>query len=225
MIVPSTLVLAQSITQNDVLLLIGIVVLIFCSAFCSASETAYSSINSLRLKTLAEEKKKGSGKAIYITENFEKTLSCILTFNNLVNIACTTIAGYLFAKFVIDPTIANLLNTVVLTIVILIFGEILPKAKAKANSEKYALRYSGAVYFLLRYALIYYPFYLLQKKITKKNPSSCDEGFVDFRYGSYLTQPTLFFFVAPLITKRVPIIRAIEMGRTMYQLGMKPAST
>ena len=170
MIVPSTLVLAQSITQNDVLLLIGIVVLIFCSAFCSASETAYSSINSLRLKTLAEEKKKGSGKAIYITENFEKTLSCILTFNNLVNIACTTVAGYLFAKFFINkPTIANLLNTVVLTIVILIFGEILPKAKAKANPEKYALRYSGAIYFLLRYSLIYYPFYLLQKKITKKN--------------------------------------------------------
>ena len=168
MIVPSTLVLAQSITQNDILLLIGIVVLIFCSAFCSASETAYSSINSLRLKTLAEEKKKGSGKAIYITENFEKTLSCILTFNNLVNIACTTVAGYLFAKFVIDPTIANLLNTVVLTIVILIFGEILPKAKAKANPEKYALRYSGAVYFLLRYSVIYYPFYFLQKKITKK---------------------------------------------------------
>ncbi len=168
MIVPSTLVLAQTVAQSDILLLIGIIILIFCSAFCSSSETAYSSVNSIRLKSLAEEKKKGSGKAIYITENFEKTLSCILTFNNLVNIGCTTIAGYLFAKYILDPTLANLLNTVVLTIIILIFGEILPKARAKANPEKYALRYANTIYFLLKYAIIYYPFYALQKRITKK---------------------------------------------------------
>ena len=168
MVVPSTMFLAQIITQSDVILLLGIIILIYCSAFCSASETAYSSCNSLRLKTLAEEKRKGSRKAIYITENFEKTLSCILTFNNLVNIACTTIAGYLFGKFIINPTIANLLNTVVLTIVILIFGEILPKARAKANPEKYALRHAGAIYFLLKYTFIYYPFYFLQKQITRK---------------------------------------------------------
>ena len=168
MVVPSTMFLAQIITQSDVILLLGIIILIYCSSFCSASETAYSSCNSLRLKTLAEEKRKGARKAIYITENFEKTLSCILTFNNLVNIACTTIAGYLFGKFIINPTIANLLNTVVLTIVILIFGEILPKARAKANPEKYALRHAGAIYFLLKYAFIYYPFYFLQKQITRK---------------------------------------------------------
>lgn len=168
MVVPSTMFLAQIITQSDVILLLGTIILIYCSSFCSASETAYSSCNSLRLKTLAEEKRKGSRKAIYITENFEKTLSCILTFNNLVNIACTTIAGYLFGKFIINPTIANLLNTVVLTIVILIFGEILPKARAKANPEKYALRHAGAIYFLLKYSFIYYPFYFLQKQITRK---------------------------------------------------------
>lgn len=167
MIVPSTLILARSITQGDIILLLGIIALIFCSAFCSASETAYSSSNSLRLKTLAEEKKPGARKAIYITENFERTLSCILTFNNLVNIACTTIAGYLFGKFIINPTLANLLNTIILTVVILIFGEIIPKAKAKTNPEKYALRYSGAIYFLLKYALIYYPFYLLQRRKAK----------------------------------------------------------
>lgn len=168
MVVPSTMFLAQIITQSDVILLLGIIILIYCSSFCSASETAYSSCNSLRLKTLAEEKRKGARKAIYITENFEKTLSCILTFNNLVNIASTTIAGYLFGKFIVNPTISNLLNTVVLTIIILIFGEILPKARAKANPEKYALRNAGAVYFLLKYALIYYPFYFLQKQITRK---------------------------------------------------------
>ena len=175
MVVPSTIILAQNIlgkiTSGDIFLLVSVVILIFCSAFCSASETAYSSSNSLRLKSLAEEKRSGARKAIYIAENFERALSCILTFNNLVNIACTTIAGYLFGKFILNPTISNLLNTVVLTVIILIFGEIFPKAKAKANPEKYALKFSGGVYFLLKYSVIYYPFYWLQRKMTKRKES------------------------------------------------------
>ncbi len=173
MIVPSNNLLmsifsGKAITSSDIFSLIGIILLICCSAFFSSSETAYSSSNSLRLKTLAEEKRSGARKAIYITENFEKTLSCLLTFNNLVNISCTSIASYLFAKFIINPTLSNLLNTVILTIIILIFGEILPKAAAKANPEKTALKQASIVVFLLRYSFIYYPFYLLQKKITHK---------------------------------------------------------
>lgn len=167
----SILLASTNFTQGDIFSIIGIILLIFCSAFCSASETAYSSSNSLRLKSLAEEKAHGARRAIYIVENFEKTLSCILTFNNLVNIASTSIAGYLFAKFIVNPTLANLLNTVVLTIVILIFGEILPKATAKKNPEKFALKFSGAIYFLLKYSMIYYPFYLLQKLSFKKKNS------------------------------------------------------
>lgn len=169
MIHPCSILLASTkLTQGDIFSIIGIILLIICSAFCSASETAYSSSNTLRLKTLAEEKTHGARRAIYIVENFEKTLSCILTFNNLVNIACTSIAAYLFAKYVTNPTLANLLNTIVLTVVILIFGEILPKATAKKNPEKYALKFSGTIYFLLKYALIYYPFYFLQKLAFRK---------------------------------------------------------
>lgn len=169
---PCSILARTTFTQGDLLSIIGIVLLIICSAFFSASETAYSSSNSLRLKTLAEEKAKGARKAIYITENFEKTLSCILTFNNLVNIASTTIAGYLFAKFVVNPTLANLSNTVILTIIILIFGEILPKARAKRNPEVTALKYSGIIYFMLKYSFIYYPFYWLQKASVKKHKVS-----------------------------------------------------
>ena len=172
MVVPSNLfaqiLTGKAFTKVDVFTIIGIILLICCSAFFSASETAYSSSNTLRLKTLAEEKQKGARKAIYITENFEKTLSVLLTFNNLVNIACTSIASYLFVKFIANPTISNLLNTVVLTIIILIFGEILPKAVAKADPEKMALNFSGVVAFLLKYTVfLYYPFYLLQKKALK----------------------------------------------------------
>lgn len=168
MVHPCSFIASTTFTQGDLLSIIGILLLIVCSGFCSSSETAYSSSNTLRLKTLAEEKAHGARKAIYIVENFEKTLSCILTFNNLVNIASTSIAAYLFAKFITNPTIANLLNTVALTIIILIFGEILPKAKAKRNPEKCALAFSGIVYFLLKYSFIYYPFYWLQKLSKRK---------------------------------------------------------
>ena len=102
MVVPSNLIAqiltGKAFTKVDVFTIIGIILLICCSAFFSASETAYSSSNTLRLKTLAEEKQKGARKAIYITENFEKTLSVLLTFNNLVNIACTSIANKVFNK-------------------------------------------------------------------------------------------------------------------------------
>lgn len=167
MVVPRDFILFKAITKGDILSFVGVILLIVCSAFFSSSETAYSSSNSLRLKTLAEEKRKGARKAIYITENFERTLSCILTFNNLVNIACTTLAGYLLSKFIVNPTLSNLLNTVVLTIFILIFGEILPKAKAKTDPDKTALKYSAVMCFLLKYTIVlYYPFYFLQKKLT-----------------------------------------------------------
>lgn len=171
---PCSILASTTLTQGDLFSVIGIIFLIICSAFFSASETAYSSCNSLRLKSLAEEKAHGARKAIYICENFERTLSCILTFNNLVNIAGTSIAAYLFAKVLyFNPTLANLLNTVVLTIIILIFGEILPKATAKKNPEKTALKFSGVIYFLLKYSLIYYPFYWLQKlSIKKKNETN-----------------------------------------------------
>lgn len=175
MVAPCGLILSISFNKTDIFSLLAIVFLIICSALFSASETAYSSSNTLRLKSLAEEKHSGAKKAIYVTENFERTLSCILTFNNLVNIACTSIAAYLFAKYITNPTLANLLNTIILTIIILIFGEILPKAKAKKNPEKTAVKNSAIIYFLLKYfCFLYYPFYWLQKATCKKNSETTD---------------------------------------------------
>ena len=157
------------ITTTDILLMIGTVILIAFSAFFSSSETAFTSANNLRLRTFAEEKKKGARKAIYISEHYEKAITTILVGNNLVNIACTTICAYLFAKFILNPTLANILNTVILTVVILIFGEILPKSLAKANPEKYALRFSGVLHFIIILLTpICYPFRKLQQ-ISKQH--------------------------------------------------------
>jgi len=171
---------SSSITQNllcsakfgvpDALAILGIIVLLAFSAFFSSAETAFSRANLIRMKNYADEKKKGARRAVYICENFDKTLSTILVGNNLVNIASTTICAYLLSKFVVNPTLSNLLNTVVMTIIILIFGEILPKSLAKNNPEGYALKISGFLFFLMKVLTpITFLFGLMQKAANKKS--------------------------------------------------------
>ena len=104
---------------TDGFTIFAIVLLLCCSAFFSASETAFSTANLLRIKSYADEKVKGARRALYIMENFDKSLVCLLVGNNLVNIASTTLCAYLFGKFVVNPTLINLLNTVLMTIIIL----------------------------------------------------------------------------------------------------------
>lgn len=155
---------------TDVLAIVGVVILIMFSAFFSASETAFTKANMLRLRSYADEKKKGARRAIYICEHSDKALSTILVGNNLVNIASTTICAYLFSKFIVNPTLSNLMNTVIMTIIILIFGEILPKSISKAYPDKVALKFSGFLYFLMKVLTpISFLFGLLQKVVTRKN--------------------------------------------------------
>jgi len=159
--------LATNMTTNIVLIL-SIVLLLCCSAFFSGAETAFTTVSNLRFRTLAENKVKGARKAVYISENYKKTLTTILVGNNLVNIACTTICAYLFSNLIKNPTLSNVLNTVVMTIIVLIFGEILPKAVGKMNGEKMALRFSGALFFLMKVLTpITLPFLALQNKMVK----------------------------------------------------------
>lgn len=154
--------------MTDILSVVSVILLLLLSSFFSASETAFSSVNTLRIKTYAEEKVKGARRAQYICDHYDKALACLLVGNNLVNIANTTICAYMFSRFVLNPTIANILNTVIMTIVILIFGEILPKAYAKHNSEKYVLRFSGAIYAFMKIIyIVAVPFFALQKLVLK----------------------------------------------------------
>ena len=162
-----TLLVANA--TSSVVLSISIVVLLLCSAFFSCSETAFTSISNLRLRSMAENKVKGARKAVYIKENYQKTLTTILVGNNLVNIACTTICAYLFTSLIKNPTLANVLNTVIMTIIVLIFGEITPKAKAKINSEKIALKFSGALYVLVKiFTPVTWVFIKLQSAMVKQ---------------------------------------------------------
>ncbi len=156
-------------TTTNVVLLISIIALLFCSAFFSCSETAFTSVSNLRLRSMAENKVKGARKAVYIKENYQKTLTTILVGNNLVNIACTTICAYLFTSLIKNPTLANVLNTVIMTLIVLIFGEITPKAIAKMNSERTALRFSGILFFLIKlFTPITWVFVKLQNAMVKQ---------------------------------------------------------
>lgn len=147
-----------------------IVVLIICSAFFSGCETAFTSVNSMRMRHYADEKVKGARKAVWICDHYDITLSTLLVGNNLVNIGATTICAFLISSAITDPTLSNILNTVVMTIVLLVCGEITPKALAKHNAEKVALRYSGTLYVVIKILMpITYLFNKLQQALLKKN--------------------------------------------------------
>lgn len=149
-------------------ILVGIIILLICSSFFSASETAFSTSNNIRLRNYADEKRKGARRALWIVENYDRALSTILVGNNFVNIASTTLCAYLLGVFITSPTVANLINTVVMTIIVLIFGEILPKSIAKQSPEKVALKFSGVMYFLIKLLTpVCWVFIKLQKLFVK----------------------------------------------------------
>lgn len=170
MIPLTNLILSANISTNTIItLLLTIVLLLILSSFFSASETAFSIINTIRLRKLADENVKGSRTAVKIVENHEKMLASILVGNNLVNIANTTICAYMFSMLIINPTLANLANTVIMTIIVLIFGEIIPKSMAKINPEKFVLKYSKTLYIFIKVLWpLVLPFYYGQRAMTKR---------------------------------------------------------
>ena len=164
-----SLLLASQFNYVHAILIVVIVVLLCCSAFFSASETAFNSMNIIRIRTMAENKVKGARKALYVAEHSDKILTTILVGNNIVNILATTLCAFVLSQLLDSAAVLNVLNTVVMTIIILITGEILPKALAKSYPEKFACKLAMPVYIILK---ISYPlvmvFYWIQKLFTRK---------------------------------------------------------
>lgn len=125
-------------------------ILIMLSAFFSSAETAFSSVNIIRIKNYVEEKRRGAKKALKVAENYDETLSTILIGNNIVNIGATSLATIIAFEIVDDQNLAALYSTIFLTIIILIFGEVLPKSFAKEHAEKLALNIGATVYYLTK---------------------------------------------------------------------------
>ena len=117
--------------------ILAMLICIILSAYFSATETAFSSLNKTRLKVLAEKGDRRAKLALDLAESYDKLISTILIGNNIVNIAASSIATLLFVS--LWGNIGATLSTVFLTIVILIFGEITPKSIAKDFPEKFAM--------------------------------------------------------------------------------------
>ncbi len=131
----------------DGYLILVLVVLVLLSAFFSASETAISTINRIRMRNLADEGNKKAQKAIQMADNYDRTLSTILVGNNIVNIAFASLSTMLFTSWfgVSGVGIATLVSTVV----VLVFGEVLPKSLAKEFADSFALAVSYPLYYIM----------------------------------------------------------------------------
>lgn len=219
---------------NTIVLLI---ILIILSAFFSATETAFSSVNRIRLKNYADENRRGSKKAYFITENFDKALSTILVGNNIVNIAAASISTTVVTTLFPGNT-GVLISTIVMTVVILIFGEVLPKSFAKENAESFSLSVSGVLFFLMKVLTpITYLFVLLKKgasliiKHKDESPSvteeeikvmidlSEEEGVIDNKEKELVHRSLDFndILVGEILTPRIDMI-AIEVSQPIEEI-------
>ncbi len=157
-----------------------IIFLTILSAFFSSSETAITSFNRMRLKNKAEDGDKKAAKALEIASNFDKTLSSILIGNTVVNLATTSIVTVLFIDLFGQS--GPVLATIFISVIILIFGEILPKSYAKEQADKLILKISSVLSVFIK---ILYPitviFLWLRKLINKflNNNSDSEESITE----------------------------------------------
>lgn len=144
-----------------------IVILIILSAFFSASETAISGVNRIRLKSMAENGSRGAARALKILAKYDKALTTILIGNNIVNIATSSISTILCIQLV-GEKYGSLVSTVAVTFIVLIFGEILPKSMAKDYAESVCIGVSAVICFLMTIFTPFSMFFILLKKGVAK---------------------------------------------------------
>lgn len=123
--------------EDSISSIVILVLLIIMSAYFSATETAYSSLNKIKLKSIANKGNKKAKLALELSEKYDSVISTILIGNNIVNIATASLATVLFTKLLGSSGVT--VSTIVMTILILIFGEISPKSIAKDIPESFAI--------------------------------------------------------------------------------------
>ncbi len=148
--------------------IILLIILVAFSAFFSASETSFTSLNKIRLKMMVDEGKRGAKLAYSLTDNFDKMLSTVLIGNNIVNIAATSVATILFIGLLKDSSLGSTVSTVVMTVAVLIFGEVTPKSIAKEKPEAFAIFAAPFLKFLMLVFTPFVAFFVVWKKMLKK---------------------------------------------------------
>ena len=157
-----------------------IVIIVICtifSAYFSATETAFSTFNRIRIKNQAEKGSKKAARALALADDYDKLISTILIGNNLVNILGTSLATILFIDLCKDNDLGSTLSTVVMTVIILMFGEITPKSLAKKRPEAFVMFSAPIIRAIL---IILTPFSFIfglwQKLLSKAVKKDEDEG-------------------------------------------------
>ena len=128
-------------------LIIVMVILLALSAFFSATETAFSTFNRIRMKSMAQNGNKKAALVMKYDDKYDKMLNSVLIGNNIVNISLSSIATLFFVELFtrVDPSSAQSIgatvSTAIITVAVLVFGEIAPKIIAKSNADKIALSF------------------------------------------------------------------------------------
>ncbi len=125
-------------SENSSWCIILILVFLLCSAWCSSTETAFSCLNRTRIRSLAEQGDKRAEKTLRLVDNYNKMLTTILVGNNVVNIAMASVGTVLFLRYF--PRNGASISTLVITVLVLIFGEVSPKTLAREFPERFAMR-------------------------------------------------------------------------------------
>lgn len=153
--------------SSDSILIIIIIICITFSSYFSATETAFSSFNRIRMKNLADKGNKKAKQALALQENYDVLISTILIGNNIVNILSASLATLVFVRYLGNETGATV-STIVTTIVVLIFGEITPKTIAKEHPESFAMFSTPFLSLLIKLLLPLNLFFKLWKIILSK---------------------------------------------------------
>ncbi len=133
--------------NSDTISILIIILCVIASGYFSATETAFSSLNRIRIKNMAEKGTRRARLVLRLEENYDSLLSTILIGNNIVNIACASLATVLFVKL-LGGEAGPGVSTAVTTVIVLIFGEISPKSIAKESPERFAMFSAPIINFL-----------------------------------------------------------------------------
>ena len=166
----------------SIMMVAALLVLLMLSAFFSAPETAFSSLNKIRLKSWADSdgaKARRAGKCLVLAEDYDKLITTILIGNNIVNISATTVATVFFTGLLggaYGPTV----STVVLTLLVLIFGEVTPKSIAKERPESFAMFSTPIMGLLVKvFTPLAFLFTKLKNAMSKLFQAPEDSGITD----------------------------------------------
>ena len=168
----------------------ALVVLLILSAFFSATETAFSCVNKIRLRAWSENDDKRAKKAkrcLALSEDYDKLLTTILIGNNIVNIASTTVATVFFTGLIGEA--GPITSTIVMTLLVLTFGEVTPKSMAKERSEGLAMFATPIMRVLVTlFTPLAFVFTALKNWIAKRFKAPADEGITDEELTAMVTQ-------------------------------------